>query len=120
MQILLGCAGAVRRGNGPVRTIGKKPQTYLDAYVSSRAPETASTSAIGSRAVWLGHGIPLIDTNRAVPGIFISALYSDDPTPGLSLRLWDANVNRKCRAPHNNHDSSLGVKDTWYSRAIRP
>lgn len=90
MQILLGCAGAVRRGNGPVRTIGKKPQTYLDAYVSSRAPETASTSAIGSRAVWLGHGIPLIDTNRAVPGIFISALYSDDPTPGLFLRLWDA------------------------------
>jgi hypothetical protein len=82
------CAGAMRRGNGPVRTIGKKPQSYLDAYVSSRAPETASTSAIGSRAVWLGHAIPPMDTNRAGPGIFISALSSDDPTPGSSL--WDS------------------------------
>jgi hypothetical protein len=37
-----------------------------------------------SRAAWLGHGIALIDTNRADAGILISALYSDDPTPGSS------------------------------------
>jgi hypothetical protein len=72
------CVGAMDR------TIGKKPQSYLDAYVSSRAPKTASISAMRSRAAWLGHGIALIDTNRADAGILISALYSDDPTPGSS------------------------------------
>ncbi|KAG9387615.1 Cutinase transcription factor 1 alpha [Pyrenophora tritici-repentis] len=79
----------------------RKHQAALDAYVPSRAPETASTSAMESRAVWLGHGRPPVDTNGAALGTFISVTLP----PASSRASHESEPRRDEHVPHSIYQS---------------